>query len=73
MSDLAIWVVTKNPADFPGKYVARESKIRADGVHSMANHVLGDTLEEVREKLPRGLHRMARFAEDDPVIVEVWL
>jgi len=31
------------------------------------------TLEEVRAKLPGGLHRMMRFPEDPVSLVEVWL
>jgi len=35
--------------------------------------VTASTLEELREKLPFGLHRLPRNPNDDPVIVETWV
>lgn len=62
-----------NPADFPGKYVIRKW-VGMDP--ERLPEVVGDTLEEVREKLLEnhpGLVRFVRNEGDDPVIVESWL
>jgi hypothetical protein len=71
---LSMWVVTKNPSDYPGKFVARLNYITAEGRFSLAGEPLtADSLDALRAKLPLGLHRLPRWAHDDPVIVEVWL
>lgn len=71
---LSLWVVTHNPKDFPGMYVARETLLGPHGEHRVSEAALvASTLSQLRDKLPEGLHRMARWAEDDPVIIEVWL
>lgn len=70
---LMLWVVTKHPSDFPDKFVARPNYVGPKGHYSVGAALTADTLEDLRAKLPQGLHRMARWADDDPVIVEVWL
>ncbi len=70
---LRMYVVTRNPTDFPGLYVAREQVIDARGVTPTSWHVVGASLEEVRAQIPPGLFRIARDPSDDAVIVETWL
>lgn len=66
-----LWVIYDHPDDFPSTkpFVAR----RHDGTTPTLDFVWGETLEDVRRKLPPGLSRMDRLAEDDPKIVEVWI
>ena len=67
--ELVLWVVTKNPSDYPGKFVARPGM-----TGGMSKNVLVcDTLDELREALPWGLHRIERHSADDPVVLEVWI
>lgn len=68
-----MWVVYERPSDYPEAYVARRWDI-VDGCDMATQEVLvAATLEALREMLPEQLHRIARFAEDEPQIVEVWL
>lgn len=72
MQVLEMWTVYEKPKDFPQSYVARKWVIGQ--TPEATNEVLvGATLEEVRAKLPPGLHCMNRSPEEDPVIVETWL
>lgn len=62
--------IYKNPKDFPDQYVARLFDIgRPTGRFFAA-----DTYEEVLKEIPtRGMVRIPRRPNDDPVIVEVWM
>lgn len=66
-----IYLITvyKNPKDFPGKYIARLFEMENPTSYA----IQGDSLDEIREKIPSTLRRIPRSAKDDPVIVEVWL
>lgn len=67
--DGSIWVVYESPHDFPDKYVARRLHLS----RPTADFVVGDTLVDVRAKLPKGLFRMERSDRDDPQIRESWI
>jgi hypothetical protein len=72
---LETFVVYDHPSDFPNSYVVRrhvviESRVIPDPVPFL----VGPDLDGIREVLEcRGLYRLNRQEEDDPVIVEVWL
>lgn len=69
--DLPQFVIYNSPADYPGKYVVRMWRVMVNV--GATDHVgVADTLDQAREIVPLGLFRMARFDQDDPVIVEVW-
>ena len=72
---LTIWTIYHRPRDLPRfPYVARASFIRSgEPIRQSDAFFGGDTLAQVREFLPRGLTRLNRSADDDPVIVEAWL
>jgi hypothetical protein len=70
---LHIWTVYDHPSDFPDCFIARLSLVAADGIVTTMETVTGATLDELRSRLPRGLHRLNREHADDPAIVEVWL
>ncbi|MDB5840846.1 MAG: hypothetical protein JWQ23_2798 [Herminiimonas sp.] len=67
--DVSVWVVYEEPPDFPNQYVAR----RYRGYVETGEFVVGDTLVDVRSKLPPGLMKLERSAHDDPVIRESWI
>lgn len=69
---LPMWVVTSNPKDYPGKVVARLF-VTLPTAEPTTVAVVGDTLEEVRCSLPRGLHCLPRHPRDEAQIVETWL
>lgn len=71
---LAIWTISWNPKDYPGKAAARPHLLGEGGTHSIIMGVLlADSPDELREMLPEDLSKMPRNPMDDPVIVEVWM
>jgi hypothetical protein len=67
--DDSIWVVYEAPPDFPDQYVARRLHMN----RTTADFVVGNTLIDVRSKLPKGLFRIERSDRDDPMIRESWI
>lgn len=67
--DDSIWVVYEAPPDFPDQYVARRLHLN----QMTPDYVVGDTLIEVRSKLPKGLFKIERSERDDPMIRESWI
>jgi len=71
--NLPQWVVTFNPIDLPGVYVARLAFSNAEGAFMTGIAVTDVTLAAIRSCLPPGLLRIERFPDDEPQILEVWL
>ncbi len=67
--DDSIWIVYEAPPDFPEQYVARRLHLN----QATADFVVGDTLIDVRSKLPKGLFKIERSDRDDPMIRESWI
>lgn len=61
--------VYENPADYPGKYVARLWDLQ----QPTGFVVVADSLEEIRAAIPYGMVQLARLGKDDPAIVETWI
>lgn len=72
VTDLSMWVVTRNPTDYPGQFVAREWLIGGEALGATLNHHVADTLDDVRDMIPPGLVQVDRHPKDAPVIVECW-
>lgn len=73
MDRLPMWVVYRPTTnDHPGLWVAR-MHLTLPEAQATEVHVIGETLQAVRDKLPIRLYRMRRDPNDDPVIEEVWL
>lgn len=75
---LPMWVVYHRPSDQPGvEYLARKWVVNGAGYKPTSSIVIagGDKpLDRLRSLLQmRGLTCIGRKADDDPVIVEVWL
>ncbi|MTJ93862.1 MAG: hypothetical protein F8N36_13540 [Desulfovibrio sp.] len=72
-SRLPMWVVygpeTRN---YPGQWICR-MRLTIPGDEPTGTIILADTLDGVRERLPRGLACLPRFASDPPGIIETWL
>ena len=66
---MPLFTVYYNPDDFPGRFVVR----LWDMEQSTPFAILGESLEDVRSKLPHGLHRLPRNTNDAPAIIETWL
>lgn len=74
MARLEMWVVYDRPRDHPEACVARRWVVGPGTTTATRKLIEAPELEDVREQLRRkGLVRVPRQAEDDPVIVEVWL
>jgi len=67
------WVIYDHPRDYPDKFVMRRWEIGRGLVMATDDMALADTLEEARAQVPAGRYRLEREADDDPVIVEMWL
>jgi hypothetical protein len=72
---LDIWVIYYNTSDHPGVYALRRQWPQADG--TVVCDPQGYTcpkIEPLQELLEhRGLVKLMRSPEDDPVIVETWI
>lgn len=73
---LTIWTIyekgTSGP--YPSNYVARLFSIEPGGPRLTDDFMVAPTLEMLRDEMKRrGLFRIARFAEDEPNIIESWL
>jgi len=65
----AVFVISKNTSDFPGKFAVRLFDLnRPTCLVAVKN-----TLEEARESIPIGYKCFKRSKKDDPVIVETWM
>jgi hypothetical protein len=67
--DTSMWVVYEEPPAFPNQYVAR----RYRSYVATGEYVVGNTLNDVRAKLPPGLMRIERSNQDDPMVRESWI
>lgn len=72
---LTIWTVYRSPSDYPGKWVLRAWDIVRGSPSAQPRHEcdVADSLDEIRELLPPGLHCLGREHADDPVIYESWI
>jgi hypothetical protein len=64
-----IITVYKQPKDFPENYVARLFNLQQPTKYAMVEK----SLEAIREGIPNRFHRLDRFENDDPNIVEIYL
>ena len=67
--DLSMWIVYEDTPEFPNQYVARRYLLDVE----TDDYVVGDTLNDVRAKLPPGLMRIERSAKDHPQVRESWI
>ena len=61
--------VYNDPAEFPGKYVARLFNGR-QGTHLVA---VADTLAEILKAKPKEMIRVQKHETDSPKVIETWL
>lgn len=66
---LELWTIYRYPKDYPDKFVARKFILDKP----TEERLIGDTLEEVRSLLPKGLIRFDRSPNDILSIVETWM
>lgn len=71
---LDMWVIYDHPKDNPNHFVVRKWTIMSNAAPlASMDKTLHDTLEEAREAIPPGLYNLVRYANDYPVIKEVWV
>jgi hypothetical protein len=73
MSVLVQHIVYFNPSDYPGKYVIRKVFIEDGKIRLDKNEIYVTSYALVKEFIPKGLVRISRHPDDDPVIVETWI
>lgn len=73
-AQLPMWVLCKHPSDYPDKFTARLHVLGPNGHAPTSEVLVADDLEELQQALDsKGLVRMERNENDDPVIVETWV
>ena len=72
VTNFEMWVIYDKPKDFPDKYVARKWIVDEKPVPT-GEVLTGNTLNEIRTKLPRDLYKVNRSPWDDACIVETWV
>ena len=66
-----MWIITDHPSDFPESFVARRWD---DAYLPTSDYLHSPDLDTLREQMRiRGLVRIPRDRDDDPVIVESWI
>lgn len=65
---MILWVIYCSPRDFPDKWVVRQWYDKEPSIVAYAF----ETLDDARRSIPQGLANLGRYAQDDPVIHEVW-
>lgn len=70
---LVMWVVTWNTSDYPWQAAGRPTLVGVGTTSAQRSVLLAASVDALRERLPPGLSRLERDANDDPVILEVWL
>jgi hypothetical protein len=71
---ITLWVIYRNPSDYPGKFVVRQQWAARGGVHTCVDpHCITSSLIEARNSIPLGLYNIGRMEGDEPQILEVWL
>jgi hypothetical protein len=71
---LVPWTVYNHPRDYPDTFIARRTDIGRDGIRVTNEVVTAPDVESLRDLFrAHGLTAIARDANDDPNIVEVWL
>ena len=67
---LSIWTIYDHPKDLPDFFVARRFEIDKP----TEDVIVASYLDTLRERMvDKGLTRIYRSEDDDPVIVETWL
>jgi hypothetical protein len=66
-----LYVVYDHPRDYPDEFVVR--RWRMDRPERGEPFARGASIEDVRAALPSGLYNLGRYANDDPVVAEVWV
>lgn len=75
MSDtLTMYVIYAQPRDYPDAFICRRHMVRRGEVSvDQLLFAAGETLGEIRARLPGGLTNIGRKPDDVPAIAEVWL
>ncbi len=61
--------VYNRPEDFPSGYIAR----LFNGIEPTCKSITGETLEEIRARIPDGYTRIPRDSQDVLSLVETWI
>lgn len=72
------YTVTRNPSDFPGRYVCRRNVIQAGAVSSGPVLIIADSFDEIVSQMRFYIERESLVwfdagPGDDPVVVGCWI
>lgn len=72
--ELVMWVVYRNPRDYPDQYVVRRHwPEHGHVVAEREPRAVSPVYQWAVRRIPAGLVRILRCPSDDPVIVETWI
>lgn len=71
---LPMWVIYDHPKDMPHVFVARRWLVNARGQRATDLVLIDDDIERLRDQMEmRGLIKLDRHPDDDPVVLETWV
>lgn len=68
-NQMDIYVVYEKPSDYPDHFAVRRYQMQ----EVVGSPLLAESLEEARNKIPRGRVNVGRTHGDVPSLVEVWI
>jgi hypothetical protein len=76
MNAISVWMVYKQPDDFPNHFVARRFEVQNGELHHTDQVIVASNITAIRRHL--GQYRlsgvvMPRTDNDEPTVVETWL
>lgn len=77
MKHMVMWVIYKNPSDYPGKIVARKWLVTGEGVMATNEVLKASTIEPLsslrQQFMKSGMKLVPRDRSDDSCVVESWM
>jgi hypothetical protein len=73
---MPLFVIYKNPRDYPGKFVLRRWRVGNGTPGPIADPdpiAVTDSLQAVRDRIPSWCVNIGRYDCDDAAILEVWV
>lgn len=74
-NQLTLWVIYRQPRDFPNNYVLRAHDVNVGTrtVVPRGEAQVVSSLHAARRHVPAGCTNIGRYEQDDPCIAEVWV
>jgi hypothetical protein len=67
-----LWLVTDADLEYPGRFVARAHTADHQGGTYLPGALVAESLDDLRQQIPKGLTRRDRTSVDPPEVLETW-